>query len=60
MATKNDPLVNRDCVILDGHCDCPPNPNGGIPFCRKYGTIKALEAKHVIQSRSKDQAKDTH
>lgn len=26
----NDPLVDRDCVILDGHCNCLKG------FCRKY------------------------
>lgn len=32
-----DPLVDRDCAALDGHCGCPPNnPRGGIPNSCKY------------------------
>ncbi len=22
-STQSDPLVDRDCVLLDGSCDCP-------------------------------------
>lgn len=32
-----DHLVDRDCVVLDGHCDCLRNPNGGLPLGCKNG-----------------------
>ncbi len=31
-----DCLTARDCVVLDGRCDCPANPEGGVPNACKY------------------------
>lgn len=30
-----DPLVDRDCAVLDGRCDCP-NTGGCVPNACKY------------------------
>lgn len=32
-----DHLVDRDCVILDGKCDCPRQEGKAFPDCKKYG-----------------------
>lgn len=33
---NNDFLTDRDCVILDGQCDCPRLKGNSLPECKKY------------------------
>jgi len=35
-----DPLVDRDCVILDGQCDCVRLPGNSLPECKRYLSYK--------------------
>jgi hypothetical protein len=37
MLRNFDPLVDRDCVMLDGKCNCPRLPGHAFPECEKYG-----------------------
>lgn len=30
-------LVDRDCVMLDGKCNCKRQPGKAFPECEKYG-----------------------
>lgn len=38
-----DPLVDYDCVILDGYCDCIRLPGNTFPECKKYGEKKNVD-----------------
>lgn len=38
-----DPLVDRDCIMLDGRCDCPRLPGKSFPECKRYPTSVVLE-----------------
>jgi hypothetical protein len=29
-------LLDRDCVMLDGNCDCPRLEGKSFPECRRY------------------------
>jgi len=40
-----DLLVNRDCVILDGSCDCPKRKDRFLPDC------KLLKENKLVPSR---------
>lgn len=42
-------LVDRNCAILDGKCNCQ-RFGDGLPFC-KFGTSNALELKKIIENR---------
>ena len=33
-----DPLLDRDCVILDGACDCKRLEGHTLPECKRYET----------------------
>lgn len=36
LTKRKDLLVDRECVILDGKCDCPRLPGHTFPECKKY------------------------
>ncbi len=42
---STDPLVDRDCVILDGRCDCPRKKGQSFPECKRYPTVVLGDVK---------------
>lgn len=45
-----DPLVDRDCAVLDGKCDCP-NTGGSVPDTCKYLTSEKINSTEFPRSK---------
>jgi hypothetical protein len=49
-----DILVDKDCIILDGQCDCPRLEGHSLPECKRYGKNEDdthTDTGHIPDSR---------